>query len=73
MYQEIKKLFDMKENDFENFCDCNTDYDGYCKKTCKLYGTEICKLIKRKIDLRKLFELNDLKELELAYIDRHKV
>jgi len=77
MYQETKKLFDMNKSDFDKFCDTNTDYEGYCKETCKLYGTEICKAVNQSktnnINLRKLFEeLNNLKDLELHYIDRYK-
>ena len=77
MYQEIKKLFDMNKSDFDKFCDSNTDYEGYCKKTCKLYETEICKAVNgsrtNNINLKKLFdELSNLKDLELDYIDRYK-
>ena len=77
MRSETKKLFDMNKNDFDKFCDCNIDYEGWCKQTCKLYGTEICKIVNRStshnVNLRKLLdELNNLKDLELNYIDRYK-
>ena len=78
MYQERKKLFDMNKKDFDNFCDDNIDYEGWCRETCKLYGTEICKVINKSnnhnINLSKLYdELDNLKELELTYIDRYKI
>jgi len=77
MYQERKKLFDMNKKDFDKFCDCNIDFEGWCKKTCKLHGTEICKVVNKShndnINLSKLCdELNNLKDLELTYIDRYK-
>lgn len=52
-----KKILEMTGEDFKNFCEHNSDSDGFCKKDCPLYNKLICQLLNR--GLKDVRELDD--------------
>lgn len=75
MFRVGKYLLDMTNKDWQEYCIHNTDSEGFCRKDCQFYDSEICKAIhnrdgdKTNIDLKKLLEeLEKEKDNKIVYL-----